>query len=978
MLLLKNRSVYTLLCRRRKRSFYSGSMTFFKQRLQSKMQEYTDVPAIKNDVARIRSESETLIQALNQPSISFTTSSDTRKSKQSVDTIKNQVHRRQLENIDIKREHDMRRDILIQERRRLQEQLAKQTSENYISNYIQKKSLEEQNFQQHMQDVYREKEVMVRNRIVAQREYESRRDVEYQESLKMDSNLRDIYPLQSQKLEGYIQYQLADAEKAYRLQKHKKHFEFCQNLSRQLVEVAIEVSSIKAVNGGIMPNSKMSELKMMLMRALPILEKDYRTLPLSGAISQNDDSAPKIAVDKLLPPVEDISRRNEELEQYELTCYIEGTEIWSLDSRSYVESAEMDEILESLKYHATSMSAKNTFPELSPSKLALAIIGKPCSGKSWLARQLADSCKAIILDPVDLVSRYLADSELLSDPAKAELISKLKSATSSGSQIDESLLNNILALEIKKSLDGNGFILVDYPKTRIQASLLEKELTGYEEPKNAKAGKKAAPAAKAPAAKKRPGSAADPVVPSYLDAVLYLEIETTVANARMAHRMLDPITNRIYNMEGDIPGEDEPGVMQRLVTIEHPNASNLQLRNLSFDENIEPLKEWFGRFGNWQQIFVEADRDEIVRRVRDIVSTIISKKSATLQFDASKERLNESAKIVDKKAAESLFNQWEVVDKNYGSSVKAALHKIRREGDIMVLFAHAIKEAFKSLVDRPDRKQTLVDAFRSEFNNLEAKAFTDNNAKAKLVVKVEDLREKLFDICDSRRDQSENERVNIMSSKWFESRLLAIGDAYCEIAQQECELFSVKAFTIKLGKKLLEDGKIDAASDFKRLELQRKPEKLEMPLFDESVKMRQPSSAPLNPKARRGSVTGSAKKESTSKSGKKSVAEPEKVQETPEAHALRKLVLIPIDDMLNACSGLLDSQNPEVVNLSLRISKIKEAAAEHIKSIKLAGVDILSHLDEIIGNQFREEIEAARAYIQLVNESIESKAKLPL
>ena len=143
-----------------------------------------------------------------------------------------------------------------------------------------------------------------------------------------------------------------------------------------------------------------------------------------------------------------------------------------------------------------------------------------------------------------------------------------------GQPLDEAVIIPIMIHAIKEANDQVakkeilGYVLDDFPRTRNQAQALEKELTGYEEPKVIKPGNLKR-GLKPPTKDRRksiialnPGGDAEalpPVtVPSCIDVVFLLQVPNATAIERASGRRLDPLTGMIYHLQHSPPPKTEP------------------------------------------------------------------------------------------------------------------------------------------------------------------------------------------------------------------------------------------------------------------------------------------------------------------------------------------------------------------------------------------------------------------------------------
>lgn len=107
----------------------------------------------------------------------------------------------------------------------------------------------------------------------------------------------------------------------------------------------------------------------------------------------------------------------------------------------------------------------------------------------------------------------------------------------------------------------------------------------------------------------------------------------------------------------------------------------------------------------------------------------------------------------------------------------------------MLRYFYSTKVSFREFLERPDRKQELVETFQKEFNLIEEDLRSDPDAKAELHQRAQDLREKLWEMSDIKREQAENERLLIIEDRWVEDHSALLSNVYLTAMQAELDRF---------------------------------------------------------------------------------------------------------------------------------------------------------------------------------------------
>ncbi|XP_026522083.1 sperm flagellar protein 2 [Notechis scutatus] len=170
--------------------------------------------------------------------------------------------------------------------------------------------------------------------------------------------------------------------------------------------------------------------------------------------------------------------------------------------------------------------------------------------------------------------------------------------------------------------------------------------------------------------------------------------------------------------------------------------------------------------------------------------------------------------------AEFLVPYWETIEKTYINNIKATLRCLRDEQHVIIYYLSDIRNHFKDYLKRPDHKQEFVTQWQVDYNSVTDDLWDDDETKEELHQRVTDLRDRLWDICENRRDEAEQERCDIMNDGWLPDRIGLLMNHIFSLMQNEMDRFQDT-------KKVLHDyyrameGKIpiDTSSDFTRIPL---------------------------------------------------------------------------------------------------------------------------------------------------------------
>ncbi|KAG8599083.1 hypothetical protein GDO81_002871, partial [Engystomops pustulosus] len=138
---------------------------------------------------------------------------------------------------------------------------------------------------------------------------------------------------------------------------------------------------------------------------------------------------------------------------------------------------------------------------------------------------------------------------------------------------------------------------------------------------------------------------------------------------------------------------------------------------------------------------------------------------------------------------EFLVPYWETIEETYGDRIKVGLRSLRQERLIMIHHLYDIRNQFKDFLSRPDHKQEFVSQWQTDFNSISEDMREDEETKAEMHQRVDDLRDCLWDICDKRKEEAEQERAEIMGDGWLEDHLGILMNHFFSLMQVEVDRF---------------------------------------------------------------------------------------------------------------------------------------------------------------------------------------------
>ncbi|XP_048580748.1 sperm flagellar protein 2 [Nematostella vectensis] len=185
------------------------------------------------------------------------------------------------------------------------------------------------------------------------------------------------------------------------------------------------------------------------------------------------------------------------------------------------------------------------------------------------------------------------------------------------------------------------------------------------------------------------------------------------------------------------------------------------------------------------------------------------------------------AQPIDKEFADVLSKQWEIVEDTYVATCKHVFRDIRHEKELSYRYFYGTRKDFVEFLKRPDEKQEYVAQWQNEYNEIPEDMRSDEDTKAELHQRVDDLSDRLYEICDNRKELAERERQLVMNEGWLEDRIGILTNHYITLMQVEVDRYQDTVRLLRdyyVGMEV-PNGKVpsETVSDYARLPLVELP-----------------------------------------------------------------------------------------------------------------------------------------------------------
>ncbi|XP_076772203.1 sperm flagellar protein 2 isoform X3 [Arvicanthis niloticus] len=136
-----------------------------------------------------------------------------------------------------------------------------------------------------------------------------------------------------------------------------------------------------------------------------------------------------------------------------------------------------------------------------------------------------------------------------------------------------------------------------------------------------------------------------------------------------------------------------------------------------------------------------------------------------------------------------LVPYWELIEKSYINHIKTVLRHLRESQHNVLSYLYETRTSFQEFLRRPDHKQDFVSQWQADFNSVPEDLWEDEETKAELHQRVNDLRDRLWDICEARKEEAEQERLDIINESWLQDSIGITMNHFFSLMQAEVNRF---------------------------------------------------------------------------------------------------------------------------------------------------------------------------------------------
>uniref|UniRef100_A0A9J7YVX3 Sperm flagellar 2 n=1 Tax=Cyprinus carpio carpio TaxID=630221 RepID=A0A9J7YVX3_CYPCA len=693
------------------------------------------------------------------------------------------IRQRLEEDSAAREQREMRRRRALMEQLQAHEAQQELLREEQMVSRLMRQTQQEKRITVQLMQIKQQKEVLRQNRIFQERQYQERRLRDFQEALDREAVLAQQERLERSeeiRMERELHKQLV-AERAQA--RYRKHFEICRGILEQIVDLATKAGEYRLLTANLIPVKLMQEWMELFFNGKPLYEV------------ASVDPAPADPTPEQIIELEKLQILNNQ--DYNEYVAMKGEWVWHEEGESQAPPVNdiLDHVLSRLQSLIVPLSVSTPRPLFPRFTIRACMLGKSYSGKT--------TCLAKIT--------YQQDKQAASESQKesqwslrAQRGAAVEQALRTGKAVPDQLLVDIIVDAIRNIPADSGWILDGFPVDITQAQMLEKALNRTESDQaETKTHSNSATDKNSPK---------DPPPPSpALDLVVLLDI----SDEQVLERARD--------------GRDAPDEKMSMTDVDtHDPASSsdekslgrkqIQHRISGFHDTWPKLEKWFGDQQNiLVKVTADVDEDTLSSNVKIVLmDTMDSVEKGAALGDSRKMSTSSSAEHTRPESACSaksksatpksagrryveeplpkeipvyLVPYWENVCNSYVTNVKTVMQNLRSERKLIIHHLYNIRENFRQYLQKTDLKQEFVSVWQGDYNSVPDNIREDEETKGELHQRLDDLRERLWDICDKRKEEAEQERAGVIDDGWLDDHTAVLINHYSALMQIEVGRF---------------------------------------------------------------------------------------------------------------------------------------------------------------------------------------------
>ncbi|XP_061755615.1 sperm flagellar protein 2 isoform X2 [Nerophis ophidion] len=759
------------------------------------------------------------------------------------------IRQRLQENEAASEQREKRRNRCLIEQLKAHEAQEERWREEQLVRYLTGQTLQEKRLAVQLLQMRKQKDAFRQNRLLIEQQFQQQREKEFREALEKEAALTKQAQLdRAEEIQLELEFCRKMVEDCAQ-KRSKKHLENCKDILEQIVDLATKVGEYRLLTENQIPAKLMLEWKELFLNGLPLYDQPARPTSPDPVELQKQELLNDQDYDEYTNMVGEWTWPEEAGEASSLPSQnmILRHVILRLMSMAPPSSPSLSS---GQKIKACVLgkfcSGKTTCLKKIGHELSICIL----SADKLVEEALTAYQNGEVTEEMEDTENNISPRELTNGQqetsvtklsARALLGEVAATVLSEGKVIPDELLVDMVAEAVRLIPPESGWILDGFPVNVDQAYLLESALSSLDR-KNESVGRKIDLVLD-------PNPPTPPPLPPALDLAVLLNIPDHSVAKRAIHRTDKPVDNiadkKLYvaqiphrikafqdnwprlkewygnggrksilmQINADVSKEElyrnMKNILQKTI-VQKQEASTVEKVVLETTPSVEAPRPV-------TPVQIDQEPTEEVKDEESDLSltegrdksqpsspTDLSGKSPadSLPDEESQEAPPTSSspgpgssgwvyvdEPVSSEKSEYLFQQWETICESYVSSIRAVMQELRLERTVIDHHLYDVREEFRQYLERPDLKQELVSQWQKDYNSIPDDLRHNEETKAELNHRLDDLREHLWDIVDTHKEDDETQRAVLIREKWLEDHTIVLINHHLRLLQVEMTRF---------------------------------------------------------------------------------------------------------------------------------------------------------------------------------------------
>eukprot|EP00817_Percolomonadidae_sp_ATCC50343_P006521 CAMPEP_0117425640 /NCGR_PEP_ID=MMETSP0758-20121206/5886_1 /TAXON_ID=63605 /ORGANISM="Percolomonas cosmopolitus, Strain AE-1 (ATCC 50343)" /LENGTH=1317 /DNA_ID=CAMNT_0005210275 /DNA_START=80 /DNA_END=4030 /DNA_ORIENTATION=+ len=718
-----------------------------------------------------------------------------REAKQYIKTIQN----KKAKDMVARKDREQRRRKMLLDQAKVFNDIEKTQQQQLLLEKLLKKSKSEQELAAKLAEKRKWKQVIKRNRMFREEQYKARAEANENERLEATKVERETIKQQRKAQAEQLNEKFQETLKQREIKQDKASQQVAHAIFDSVVDRSFATIDYQEQTEGQEPPES--------------LQKTWKQEFIAGQSPTTKQQQPiEETEEETTEKEEPVSELQQLLNEAETQSFLQHTGIWTFEKIPAKEGEEEEEekpkvedSVETNPHLATILKSidqvLNPMPPVGEPELQvtrdvkrLAFLGKPFSGKTHIATQLAETMNFALIQPEQLFKQLIDNTLKSEDEAYVNVMTTLanqaKEELASGKQMSTDVMVNVIFNEIKRieqSTDQPGWILDGFPNTIETTQALEAKLSGYQDSTHQPTTSEfIVNQAKQDSLERHPYQS--------FHAVIVLNVDNTIVFQRATEQSVDPSTNTLYHLTYNPPPEEVLSRLQPVDESTNMNLAKLNVEVMQSNTTISAIQQFYEQpaLARPCQHF---DANDNLDEVKEAIHAFISKLPANLpptskveeeeeqseeqgeeeeqgeneeQGDEEQPPVKEEETIKDNenKSAQLFADIWYTFETEFKNKLNQTFFSMRKTRSVFLELLNNMKQEFLNFMRQPEQEaENQLAEFQQYYNAIDVDLRREKTQQQEAHHRLETLRESLWRRLEERKKNAVTKKTSIVSDQ---------------------------------------------------------------------------------------------------------------------------------------------------------------------------------------------------------------------